>query len=329
MDKDFGRLTDLIMKHDRFALATHINPDGDAIGSTLALGMYLESISKSVFMTSGAEQVFPDQYRFLPASDSMVDTSSIPSDIDVFIAIDCSTKDRLGETEGAFDSIDKTVNIDHHRGNTQFASLNLVDEKRASCSEIVYELIKRLSVITGEPIDNNMAVCLYTGIVADTGRFQYSSTRPDTMRSAAELLENGVDPGFVFRNMFENQSLARIKLFGVAYLKTHMDQETGVISSFIKAEDFLNTGTRPSDAEDLVDILRSVSDVKVAVLVKEIDNGLKVSLRSTGSVDVGHLAETFGGGGHAMAAGFSTDMDEDTLMTQIKTIVKSATGADE
>lgn len=325
-DRDLDILADFIINNDRFVLATHLNPDGDALGCTLALGSYIGSLSKDVYMVYGNDQPVPDQYRFLPCSDCFVKAEVIPSNVGAFIALDCSTRDRLGDIEPAFQASDKTANIDHHRDNNMFATINVVDEASASCSEIVYRLIKRLAKKTGNGITTDEALCLYTGMVTDTGRFQYSSTSAKTLTAAAELLDLGVDPSFVFRNVYENQSLARIKLWGVAYLKAQIDMDTGVISTVVTEEDFKNTGTTSADAEDLVDKLRAVKNIQVAVLMKENEEGLKVSLRSTGKVDVGRIASIFGGGGHAMAAGFSTDLDENALLERIRSIVKNKTG---
>lgn len=301
-EENWGRVISLIQKETDFVIAAHVLPDGDAIGSILGLGLILKKLNKKTFLTWANHLYVSPHFSFLPAVDLLRDASECPVSPRNFIALDCGSVERLGRLKDRFLAAENTVNIDHHRDNTSFAQINIVDEKSAACSEIIYTLARKLGV----EVDQAIATCLYTGIVTDTGRFQYANTTAKTFQIAVELLEYGVNPSQIFRNVYESQSFSDIRLFGLAIYRAELLPELGIIYTTITQKDLDHTRTRLEDTENLIDYLRATKGIEVAVVFKELNGGVRVSMRSIGKVDVGRIAEEYGGGGHPLAAGFNS-----------------------
>jgi len=281
-------------------VATHTHPDGDALGSQLAMGYILRSLGKKVFLY-GEEQV-SRQYRFLPGSEEIGAPLPDPAVFDCAVALDCGDGRRLGANMDALLGVHPMVVIDHHSGHEEFGDLNWVDQHRASTGEMVYDL----SCALGADLSHEAAYCLYTAIVSDTGSFKYSSTTADTFRIAGELVLKGVKPAEVSGRLFDNFTVARLSLMRLVLdtLKLYAGDRLAIIAA--PWDFFARTGTTQADSENFINYPRALETVKVAVFIKEMEKGLvSVSLRSKGSAyDVARVAASFGGGGHRNAAGF-------------------------
>lgn len=294
-------LTAVLQAADNVLILTHIHPDGDALGSQLALGGILRGLGKRVYLYG--EAPVSHLYDFLPGAAEI--TVGLPADLKAFdcaIALDCGDAYRLGTEMNALLTVKPFLTIDHHAGHQDFGDLRWVDSGRASTGEMVYDL----AVAVGAEVSPAAAYCLYAAIVSDTGSFKYSSTSADTFRVARELILKGVKPAEVAGKLFDNFSLARLKLFQrvLASLALHGRERIALITA--PHQVFVETGALPEDTEGFINYPRSLSCVKVAAFLKEAKAGMvSVSLRSKGkSCDVAKIANRFGGGGHRNAAGF-------------------------
>ncbi len=319
MAKDWEALVNCIKKNHNFILAAHEHPDGDALGGVLALKLILEKIGKKVAGVIDPKAI-PFKYGFLPGVKSL--KSNVETqDKFIFIALECGTKKRLG---GAQDLIDKAlvvINIDHHLDNENFGDINVVDPESAAVCALIFYLAERLEI----NLDYAIALCLYVGIVTDTGRFQYSNTTPQILQIAKELLTYGLDPYQIYREIFENQTLNSLRLFSLVINRVEFDEDTKVISSYLNQEDFKKVKVEYHETENYIDFLRAIKDVEVAVFLKEVSRGIfRVGLRSTGRVNVGEIAYSFQGGGHSLAAGFTSSQGREKIIAQIRKMVRSS-----
>ncbi len=307
---------------EKLLLTTHENPDGDALGSLLAMNWILEQLGKeSVMYMSPDEFPLPWEYRAW-TFDGIA--GAPPPDVDerTIVFLDCGNIDRMPVGFLQKDGL-RILNIDHHHDNTRFGTVNLVVPEASCTAEIVYGLAQELGVDITPPI----ADALYTGLVTDTGKFMYENTSPAAHRMAAELIEAGVEPHEVHRRLYEDLPFRRLQLLqrALASVERH-DEGTMTVAQLVK-DDYAATGASEQDSEGVVDHMRAVEGTAVAVLVRELlsedRNGLrKVSLRATdGRVDVSRIAREFGGGGHPQAAGFSTPLDYAALIGRLRGLV--------
>ena len=315
---DFDALIKLIGDEQSFVLATHIQPDGDAIGSLLGLSLILKGMGKDVFCSWGEPILVPAQYSFLPGTELVQDPNKCPDDFDAFIALDCATIERLGSLAKNAKNSRHLVSIDHHSEDTRFATLNVVDKGAAATSEIVLRIGKALKA----EISEDVATCLYVGLVTDTGRFQYSNTTAHTFEVAEALLGYGVRPNEIFQKVYENVSFGYLKLLGLALSRAVCVEDCSLVYTWVLQEDFKKTGAMLSEAENLIDSLRSVREARIAAILKEIGGGkINVSIRSKGNFNVSELAERFGGGGHRNAAGYrGRNSVQETLESLLKAL---------
>jgi len=323
MKDDIKQIRDIIHERDRFLLVTHVNPDGDGIGSQLALHRFLKKLGKSsVIITS---QQCPVNYRFLDTEgDAQVFDPSIHEAIisatDAIFILDISNWDRLGKC-GPFlqESGALKICIDHHISNNKFADINLIDVGASSTGELIYRLITGM----GAEVTMDIAEPLYVSIITDTGSFRFSNTNSLSHNIAAHLVEVGVKPRKIYENIYENSSIGRIKLLGFALSGLKMAADGRIAWVKITREMFERTHTGPRDCEGFVDYLRLLKDVEACLIFIELDGGkVKVSLRSRGVVDVNRIAGKFGGGGHQHAAGLfiesSVEQMEQTLIHSVE-----------
>ncbi len=316
MGKDWEKLIDCITERKNFVLAAHEHPDGDALGSVLALRLILEKMGKRVEMVVDPDAI-PSKYDFLPGVKSVKAKITPPSPF-VFVALECGSKKRLGEAQRLVDKASVSVNIDHHPDNDNFGDINVVDPQSAAVCALIFQLANRLGVT----LDYSIALCLYVGVVTDTGRFQYSNTTPQILQIAKELLTYGLDIYQIFRKIFENQSLSSLKVFAVVIDRVRFDKTSKVISSYLNRRDFIKAGIEYYETENYIDFLRAVKNVEAAIFLKEVSKGLfRVNLRSTGRINVGEIARSFKGGGHALAAGFTTKEGKKKVIATIRKIV--------
>ncbi len=304
-------------------IASHVNPDGDAIGSLLALGLALEALN--IKTTLYNESDLPAVYRFLPRVNQIQNEISRIHPYDAAIILDCSNLDRVGTAIELISQIPMVINIDHHVTNKRFGIRQLIDAKACATSELIYRLIKAMQI----PISTDMATSIYTGIVTDTGSFRFSNTNAAAFEICTELVRLGVDPYYIARHLYGTYSLGRIKLLNQA-LESIEISNNGRLSMMTLTQRMLaETGTQPEDADGLIHYARRIEDVQLAALIQEQANGnsppgkgkkYHVSMRSDGSIDVANIAAKFGGGGHPSAAGFSIDATLSKVKETIKAI---------
>jgi phosphoesterase RecJ-like protein len=313
-DEALSAVAEELRSRERFLLTTHENPDGDALGSLLALQAILTQLGKdSVMYLAEKEFPLPVEYRFLALEEVFHEP---PADIvdRVLVFLDCGNIDRT--PEGFLRSDDAhIVNIDHHHDNTCFGTLNLVDTQASSTAEIIYELAAAL----GAQITPEIASALYVGLVTDTGRFSYENTNPDTHRLAAALIEAGVDVADTYRRLYERIPIEKLKLVSRALERIERIEDCGLALTYLSDADYAETGSSELMSEGIIDFVRSLEGTRVAAVVRDrgetAGSARKVSLRSTNSdVDVSQIARRYGGGGHRRAAGFSTDLTYEQIV---------------
>lgn len=311
---------------ERFLLTTHEGPDGDALGSLLALHEILTQIGKdSVMFLAAKEFPLPVEYRFLPLTDVFHEA---PADVRdrTLVFLDCGNIDRMPveflQRDGA-----RILNIDHHHDNTNFGAVNLVDTAASCTAEIVWRLAKPL----GAEITPTIASALYVGLVTDTGKFMYENTDPESHRMAAELIEAGVDVSGTYRRLYERVPLEKARLVARAIERIQRFDEGRIALTYISREDYAATGANELLTEGIIDHVRALEGTIVAGVVRDkTDEGgsaRKVSLRSSdGAVDVSAIARAQGGGGHRRAAGFGTDLSFDEIVEFVRSEVASQLG---
>lgn len=294
-----------IQKSNHILLASHINPDGDSIGSLTALGLALESYGKDVTLYS--ESSIPAVYRFLSASNRIARTMKDLENYDVAVILDCSDIERVGKAASEIMRIPVIINIDHHTTNTKFGHARFVDIWACATAELVYLLIKEMNI----PMTKAMATSIYTGILTDTGSFRFSNTNENAFSICKEMVEYGVDPSYVAQHVYGPYSLGRLKLLNRALDSIEISENGHLSVMTLTRDTFKKTMTKPEDTDGFLNYARNIKDIKVAALIQQQQNGegiYHVSLRSDGSVDVASIAAEFGGGGHRTAAGFCLDL---------------------
>jgi phosphoesterase RecJ-like protein len=314
-----GEVLQEIHDAERFCLVTHEHPDGDALGSLVAMHRVLTALGKdSVMLMAADEFPLPYEYRFFDLEGlSTVPPSDLMSRTIVFL--DCGNIDRNPLSVVKADEA-HILNIDHHHDNTRFGTVDLVDPEASCTAEIVWDLMRTLGV---EP-DQELAEALYVGLVTDTGRFMYENTGPRAHVMAAELIEAGVDTHAIYRRLYEDMPYAKLLLLARALNKVERHDGGALTVSRLSRADFEATGAEDSYTEGIIDQLRAVEGAKVAALAREIDDAAqpqrkKVSLRSVdGEVDVSVIARAGGGGGHRQAAGFSTELGDAELVAFLR-----------
>lgn len=291
---------DVLAAAPELALACHVSPDGDALGSVAGLARAAAAAGKRVVSSFGAPFAVSGQYGFLDLS-CLVPPQDFPAAPKVMVALDVAAPDRLGELAGPAARAGTLVVIDHHATNPGFGHVTVVDPHAAATAELVYHLIRRL----GWPLDEETATALLTGIVSDTGRFQYSSTAPGVLRVAARLVAAGARPEAIGQRIYEWRPFGYLQVAAAVLGRARL--EDGFLWSVLYAADGAAAGVGPEDLDLLIDDLRVAREAEVTALVKEVAGGWKVSLRSRGRVDVGAIAARYGGGGHHNAAGFNAE----------------------
>ncbi len=297
---NFSEIADALRAHDSFILLSHVRPDADAIGSQIALGHALEAIGKTVHYIN--EDGLPENIAFLPGSQKIQTPPTDPVDAQVCVALDCATKPRLGENAlHAASNASLWINIDHHMSNPAYGDLNLIDATSPSTGQIIYYLITSQDF----PLPDETRDSIYVATSTDTGSFQYSNTTDKTYEMAADLVRRGLDVGTINALTYDNNPYRKIELLR-ELLNTLERSDDGKIAHW----SLLNTikdklKLKPEDSEDLIDLIRGIQGVIVAAFFEELpDNKIRISLRAKdASVNVCEIAQQFGGGGHARAAG--------------------------
>lgn len=309
----FKEAKELVEKSDLVYVVAHINPDGDAIGSTFAVYYALKKMGKDVHVIMPS---FSSVFNFLPGVDTKVDLVK-EEEYDLLIALDSSDHTRLAMSEEDFKKAKHVIMLDHHQISRPYGEFRYIDDNKSSASEIAYLFVKALGV----ELDENIATLLYTGIMTDTGSFNYSNATSDTFRVVAELLENGAKSVEVCKKLNDTIKEAKLRLIAKAIDNMEVYYNGKVRYTYISFEDIDNLGIHDEDAEGMTNYLRSVEGTEVAIYVRgKSDGSLKVSMRSNGNVDISKIAIEFGGGGHPRAAGYTM---QDELEIGKEKIVKA------
>lgn len=294
------QVSDLVRSQGSFLVLTHYRPDGDAIGSQLALTLLLKDLGKNV--EAWNDDDVPAKFRFLPHSDLIRRPPAEPKDFDVVIAIDTSTWQRVGTAAQRIGKRKHFVNIDHHVSNEKFADINWIAPEAPASGQMAYQLIKR----GGFKITREIATCLFVAISTDTGSFMFANTTAESLRVAAELVETGVNVGEVCRHVYESYPYARLQLLQMALADLKLTDRNRIAYCWVTNEMYEESSAKREDTEGLIDYARSIEGVLVAVLFEELSEPgkVRISLRSKHpKVDVNSIARHFGGGGHREAAG--------------------------
>jgi bifunctional oligoribonuclease and PAP phosphatase NrnA len=295
----FEQIGQALREGVRFAVLGHVRPDGDALGSQLALGLSLKQLGKEVRIWN--EEGMLEKYTFLPNANLLTKPPAEPEDVDVAIALDTAIQNRLGNSLAAVRSAKVWINIDHHPSNPGYGDLVYIDPNSPATGQILFELIKSEKL----PIDAAIAENLYVAISTDTGSFQYPNTTARTFEIAAELVRAGVDVGRVSQLTYENYPRRRVELLRELLGTMRFDANDRVASFSLSLATAKKLGVLPEDNEGLIDHLRAIRGVIVAVFFEELADGkVRVSMRSKDeAVDVCAICQKFGGGGHTLAAG--------------------------
>jgi phosphoesterase RecJ-like protein len=313
---EVAAVADAIRSHDRFLLVTHENPDGDALGSILALKLALDQLGKDSVMYLYGDAPLPVEYSFMPLAELR---RRLPDDWRerVLITVDCANETRIGPEPEPLEGAPLVVDIDHHHDNSRFGQINLIVPNASSTGEVLRDVFAELGV----ELTPEIAEALYIALVTDTGRFQYSNTTAKALRLAAELVEAGADVHRIFRRVYETVQFAKLKLLARALERAQIYDGGRLVVSYLLRSDFTDIGAAEAYSEGIIDSLRAVEGADMAALIREARDGpaRRVSLRSSNDeLDVSAIARKSGGGGHRQAAGFSSDDSIEEITEFIK-----------
>jgi phosphoesterase RecJ-like protein len=309
--------------HATVVLSGHVQPDADALGSMLSLADALRRRGARVLATFPDPFTLPPSLAWLPGADGLVPSSAVPSSPDVFVSLDAASPGRLGELARLLDSAGTSVVVDHHVSNAGFGDVCFVDPGAPATVTLVADLLDGLGV----ELDQRLATCLYAGLAADTGSFRFGNTRPDTHDLAARLLATGIDHSDISRRLFDTAPFGWLGLLsqvtGRAVLEA--DIGDGLVWTWSSTAEAAEHGLPGEQLEALVDVVRSTEEADVACVLKGQDDGSwSVSLRSRGGTDVARVAMALGGGGHTLAAGYSSFSDREATIEALRTELRAA-----
>ena len=298
------RAATILREATSVALACHVNPDPDALGSMLGLSNHLRTMGKETICSFPNEPFEPPRWiAVLPGADALVPPSAFPKDPAVAVTCDVASIDRLGMLAPPALRAKHLIWIDHHVSNEGLGSVPLIDPDASSTCEVVWRLLERLGGVIGA----DTAACLYAGLVTDTGRFQYQAVTPDTIRVAARLREFSFDHTRLVQALYEDNSLGYLRLLAVALDRVVLDEDADLVWTYLLRSDLVSAGIGGGEADDLIDVIRTAREADVAAVLKQQGDGrFKVSLRSKGDHNVAAVASAFGGGGHRLAAGYTS-----------------------
>jgi len=289
------RVCDELRRHQHIALTSHVRPDGDSLGSALALAWALQALGKDARVVMRDRAPVPlDEF---PGVDEIEVAATVPETTEAVVVLECGDLARTG-----LDGLERyhIVNVDHHPGNTGFGAVQWFDGSAAACGELVFEIITELGV----PLTPDMATQLLVAIVTDTGSYRYAGVSPRTFTISARLLEAGADPVAVARKLYDGNTLGRLRLQGAVLQSMELVDAGRVASLHLDLPTMAASGADPEDTDGLINQPLSVKAIQAVVFFKQAEGGqYRVSLRSKGDIDVGKVARSFGGGGHKNAAG--------------------------
>jgi len=290
----YKKAWDKITNARYIVIVSHIHPDGDTIGSTLALYNVLKEQGKKVALFNATCDELPREFRFLDGFFKI--QKKLPKFFDLLVSCDSASFDRLGVQKNDFE----IVNIDHHKSNTNYGDINIVQGEASSAGVVLYRLLKANNI----KISKKTAIALYTSVADDTGFFRYGGIDADTFKTASELIACGADPKMIANEVKSNVSLAKTRLIAYMLSNFELHYDATVVSVVFDRAVLESTGAKRSDTKNIISILRDIANVKVALMVLEVGDGCKISLRSDGDIDVSKISVMYDGGGHKGAAGF-------------------------
>ena len=312
-----NEIAQILRNQDRFVVVSHVNPDGDAAGSLLGMYLGLREMGKQVWPV--VKEPLPDLFNFLPGrNDLLIGAESKTIRPHWIISLDVASRERISGDIESFQGQATLVNIDHHPSNPGFGDLNFIEPEATSTAELVFRLFKE----AGHQVSADVAMCLYTGLITDTGGFRYERVNAATLHLGAQMLESGFNAYTVCRQLFEEHPVSRLHLERIMLERLEILLDGRLIMSTLLVEDFEHLGAAMSDAENLVNRLREIRGVEVGVLIIQVATGVyRVSLRSKGIVDVASIAVELGGGGHRAAAGLRSELPLRELRERLVTSV--------
>ena len=305
----------LAADRDVVVLACHVSPDADAVGSMLALAHTLRRRGTHVLPSFSAPFELAGSLAGLPGVDLLVPPERLPAAPGLLVTLDTGSADRLGSLAPLVDSAAEVLVVDHHASNTRFGTLHLVDPAAAATAVLAEELVRRLDV----ELDQDIAACLYAGLVTDTGSFRFASTTPETHELAARLLRTGIRHDLITRRLLDTHPAGWLGMVGAALGRARLEPAAvgglGLVWTDTRLAELAAAGLGADQAESVIDLVRTAAEAEVAMVCKQVaDGGWTVSMRSKGRVDVSAAAVALGGGGHRFAAGFSSDRDLDATV---------------
>ncbi|WP_369141208.1 DHH family phosphoesterase [Modestobacter versicolor] len=298
-------------------LSGHVQPDADALGSTLALAEGLRRRGARVAATFPEPFTLPASLGWLPGADQLVPPADLPAEVDVFVSLDAASTGRLGSLAALLDTAGSSVVVDHHASNPGFGDVRLVDPQAAATVVLVAGLLDGLGV----DLDEQLATCLYAGLTADTGSFRFGNTAPGTHELAARLLRTGIDHAAISRRLFDTAPFGWLGLLSAVTGRAALEPDVGagLVWTWSTAAEARAHGLAPDQLEALVDVVRATAEADVACVVKGQDDGSwVVSLRSRGATDLTRVATALGGGGHRAAAGYSSATDLEGTVARLR-----------
>lgn len=315
-----------MLELDDFVICGHVSPDGDCLGSQLALAAALEQLNKHVTcVLVKDEPIEANLGRVLVGSDKLLFAGEFSGAVGTFVGVDVPTRERIGEHACALlDQAEFSITIDHHAVDDTMCDMVYVDPDAASTTLLIWQLAGYLGVKR----QGAVADCCYTGLVTDTGRFQYQNTDARAMAFASEMVSEGANPAAVSREVFQNRTYASMQLEATAVLRTEFGPQKRFALGYLTLEDFKRFGAQKSDAEPVINALRCIEGVSVACMLREQDDCIRGSLRAKDDVDVSAIARGFGGGGHVAAAGFTMHCSLDDARSQVRAALLKAVSAE-
>ena len=318
------RAAEVLRDAEDVALACHINPDPDALGSMLGLSAFLRERGVSTVCSFPNEPFdVPGWLEGFGPTEALVAPSAFPEAPDIMVTCDCASLDRLGRLAGASARARELIWIDHHVSNEGLGTIPVIDPAASSTAEMVF----RLTRVIGGDLPTDAAALLYAGLVTDTGRFQYEAVRPETLRLAADLREYGFDHSRLVQILYEDNGLGYLKLVGTALERLRREASADLVWTYLTQADLAAASVDPSETDDLIDVIRTAREADVAALVKQQRDGLfKVSMRSRGAHDLASVAAGFGGGGHRLASGYTSTVGLAETVEQLTDALRASNG---
>lgn len=303
-----------IADNDDFAIVSHVRPDGDSLGSTLALKLAMEQLGKRAVVVYPGD--IPTMYRYLPGIDTLVDENSLPFEPKAAIMVDIADTVRLGRSAQVYESVTEQAVVDHHEVTDCRFPRHYIRPQAAAASELIYELVGEMGV----PLTTDIATCLYTGMSTDTGNFNFSNTTPTTLRYSAECIAAGVDVSELTRMAFRMRSPQKLKLLGMGVSRVEYFAGGKLSMTRITRQMLEEAGAVHSDTDRIVNFLLDTDGVYVAIVAEEYDEDTKFSFRSVGDTDVAELAKQVGGGGHVRASGATIKLPMDEAIERVLSV---------